>query len=319
MNEFELIARYFVDTGDSRDEVILGIGDDAAILQTDRRPVAICADTLVSGVHFLADDDPYDLGYKALAVNLSDLAAMGAEPLWATLCLTIPETNEYWLSNFANGFGDIARRYRVALIGGDTTRGPLTISVQAGGAITGKSALRRDGARVGDRVFVTGPVGDSALGLRIANGEQVLDEQFDGYLLSHLRRPEPAVEAGLILSGFASAAIDVSDGLLADLGHILRQSGNLGADIRLGDIPFSTAARKFLGYTNDYATLLNGGEDYVLCFCAPLTVLPGMKIKLADKSLKVFDIGCVTSGDGIRVLDSNGEPVSIEASGYAHF
>ncbi len=319
MNEFTLIDRYFraLDTG--RSDVLVGIGDDAAILAPTTEAMAVCTDTLVADVHFLPDDDPFDIGFKSLAVNLSDLAAMGANPRWAMINLVMPAIDESWLEGFCRGFSELAGRHGVSLIGGDTTRGPLSISVQAGGTLNPERSLRRDAARVGQAVYLGGPVGDGYLGLQVARDAYRPDDEDRDYLLGRMRRPEPAVGQGAALSGIARAAIDVSDGLLADLGHVLDASGGLGAVITLDSRMFSPAAQRYLDTGGGASDLITGGDDYVLCF----TVEPGDRAALEDAcrrgDFEAVHIGVVTSGDGIEVRDRFGNSITTVSAGYRHF
>ncbi|MGD2111948.1 MAG: thiamine-phosphate kinase, partial [Gammaproteobacteria bacterium] len=238
-SEFDIIRRYFMPRGAGRDDVIAGVGDDAAVLRVPaEHELVVCMDTLVGDVHFPQATAPNAIGHKALAVNLSDLAAMGAEPAWATLALTLPENDADWLEQFSRGFFALAERYNVQLIGGDITRGPLSVTVQAHGFVPGGKALRRAGARPGELVCVTGTLGDAALALRLADRAPAL-------LRQRLDYPEPRVAAGIVLRDRASAVIDVSDGLLADLGHLLEADG-LGAALRIGDLPRSAEFLKAL-------------------------------------------------------------------------
>ncbi len=239
MSEFDLIRDYFTDVGARRTDVDLGVGDDCALLEVPAgQQLAISIDTLAAGTHFLPDCDPESLGHKSLAVGLSDLAAMGAEPAWATLALTLPDHDPGWIAAFSRGFAALAGAHGVSLVGGDTTRGPLSVTVQVHGLVPAGRAIRRSGAAPGDRVYVSGTLGDAGLALRrILSGEPV-----DPVARARLERPTPRVALGLALRGVASAMIDVSDGLAADLGHILAASG-VGAEIDLTALPLSAAVR----------------------------------------------------------------------------
>lgn len=262
-SEFDIIRHYFARHGTSRDDVLVGIGDDAALLQAPAgRVLAVCMDTLVAGVHFSQETSAAAIGHKALAVNLSDLAAMGAEPAWATLALTVPENDPVWLAALSDAFFTLADRYAVQLVGGDTTRGPLTVTVQAHGFVPPEKALRRQGARPGERIYVTGTLGDAGLALR-------MNEPDHNWLRKRLDFPEPRIEAGLVLRDYASAAIDISDGLLADLGHLL-ESDRLGASLWIDALPRSEAflaAMQVLdpGRQGQFHELpLGAGDDYEL-------------------------------------------------------
>lgn len=319
MNEFELIDRYFRKLGAERDEVLLGVGDDAAILAPGPDAMVVCTDTMVGGVHFGVGDDAADIGHKCLAVNLSDLAAMGAEPIWATIDLTMPQFDENWLVSFCAGFDELARRFGVALIGGDTTRGPLVISVQAGGSVPPGLELRRTGANPGDAVFLSGTIGDGVLGLDVANGRYRADAADAAYLLGRLRRPEPAVSTGIALRGIAGAAIDVSDGLLADLGHLLDAGGGLGADLEIADDWFSPPARRYLKGGGDVARLMAGGDDYVLVFTVDPRRQSDLKRAVPADGPPPVAIGRISAQPGVRVRDHRGREVEWTRAGYDHF
>jgi thiamine-monophosphate kinase len=317
VNEFEIIERFFRPLDRSQDRILLGIGDDAAIVSPSREALVVCTDTLVCGVHFSADDPAPDIGFKSLAVNLSDLAAMGAQPCWATLNLTLPEIDENWLGGFCRGFDELAARYPVSLIGGDTTRGPLTVSIQVGGYVPKTEALKRSGAVSGQRIFLSAPVGDGALGLKVARGEYAPGDMDRDYLLARLRRPEPAIDAGLEVRRVASAAIDISDGLVADLQHVLDASGGLGADLVMSDKWFSAAAARYLLAHGTAQILIDGGDDYVLLFTVDARIdADELKSRLGFDPI---EIGEVVDTPGIRITDKFGNPVSTGRSGYRHF
>ena len=266
-SEFELIRRYF--THRPR-HAVLGVGDDAALVAVRRgSELAISADMLVAGRHFLVAAKPRELGHKALAVNLSDMAAMGATPRWATLALALPAADGRWLRAFSAGFMALARRYGVDLIGGDTTRGPLNICVQIMGEVPRGSALRRDGAQPGDDVWVSGELGDAALALAALQRRIRLTPAELGRCSRRLHQPQPRVALGIALRGVAHSAIDVSDGLLADLGHILERS-DVAAEIELAALPVSDVMRRHIDRVAACRALLAGGDDYELCFTAPV-------------------------------------------------
>ena len=265
-SEFELIRRYF--THRTR-HAVLGVGDDAALVNVRRGcELVISADMLVTGRHFLRDADPYRLGHKALAVNLSDMAAMGANPRWATLALALPEADPRWLAAFSRGFMALARRFGVDLIGGDTSRGPLNICVQIMGEVPRGAALRRDGARSGDDVWVSGTLGDAALALAAFKRRIRLTPAELARCAAKLDQPQPRIAVGLALRGVARSAIDISDGLLADLDHILERSG-VAAEIEFEALPASRVLRRYLDRAAALSALLAGGDDYELCFTAP--------------------------------------------------
>ena len=318
MNEFETISKHFARQPVSRPDVALGIGDDAAILDIQSgQQLVVSTDTLVSGVHFPENTDAVSIGHKALAVNLSDLAAMGATPAWYTLGLSLPQMDTKWVENFCQGMFDLARQHDVALVGGDTTRGPLCISIQIMGFVPQGQALRRAGARPGDRIYVTGLLGEAALGLRVAQGQLKLPEEYLGNVLTQLNRPLPRVQVGLKLRGLASACIDISDGLAADLGHVLSASA-VGARIHLKRLPVSPAYdAAFLQV--GWEAALSGGDDYELCFTIP----PERETAFRNVSTR-FDVACSYIGDieaepGLRVVDEAGKLHQSQQSGFDHF
>ena len=311
--EFDLIERFFAGHDRHRD-VLLGVGDDAALLAPPPpgEALVVTIDTLVAGVHFLADGDPQALGHKLLAVSLSDLAAMGASPAWATLALTLPEPDEAWLESFCRGLFELASEYEVALVGGDTTRGPLTLTLQAAGHVPPELALRRAGARPGDAVCVTGTLGDAALALAPPGDLQAGEADF---LQQRLDRPTPRVATGLALRGLATAAIDLSDGLAADLGHVLEASG-VGASLDLVRLPLSPPLRR-LADMGDWTHPLAGGDDYELCFTLPAARLA--ELETLDCGVDVTRIGTVEAEPGLRLVAPDGSPYTLTRAGYDHF
>ncbi|MDX1824045.1 MAG: thiamine-phosphate kinase [Thiohalomonadales bacterium] len=313
--EFELIQRFFTRQIENRPDIVLGVGDDAALIATPAdKHLVVAIDTLVEGVHFPPATSPYDIGWKALAVNLSDLAAMGAEPAWFTLALTLPESSESWLTEFSQGLFDLANRYDLPLIGGDTTRGPLTVTVQIGGTVPAGQALLRVGAMPGDGIFVSGTLGDATLALQIMAGEAEYPD-----LLTRLNRPSPRIAEGCALRGIASCAIDISDGLLADLGHILTAS-NCGAEIFQQRLPFSASAQQFLAQDPElWRSLISGGDDYELCFCVPPQQLERLRQIALQHNFHFTEIGRVVAGRELRCLDATGKPATIPLHGYRHF
>lgn len=322
-SEFEIIRRYF-DKTISRHDVLLGIGDDCALVTPpDGKQIAMTADTLVSGVHFPSNTSAQDIAYKSIAVNLSDLAAMGAEPAWLMLALTIPESDEHWLSAFAESFHTTCLHYGVQLIGGDTTRGPLSVTVHAAGFVESHRCMRRDAAKSGDRIYVTGSLGDAALGLRLLQAELTEGESIADidYLLSRLNRPEPRVAFGIAISEFSRCAIDISDGLLADLGHVVRAS-DCGAQLFLDRLPLSDALRNVYsnnGEIPESQLVLSGGDDYELCFTLRAEY-ENTVTKLAEQhALQVTQVGVITNAGGIVCMDANGGEIDFAQSGYQHF
>ncbi|HET6554942.1 MAG TPA: thiamine-phosphate kinase [Dyella sp.] len=323
--EFRLIDRIRERTAQGREDVRLGIGDDAALVAPPAgQELAIAIDTMVEGVHFPQGTDPADIGWKSLAVNLSDLAAMGASPAWALLALTLPrqpaEQAQQFIDGFAEGFAQLAQPHRLALIGGDTTRGPLSVSVAVHGFVPPDKALTRAGARAGDVVLVTGTLGDAAAGLRLLqSGARVAEG--DGraaYLIERLHRPTPRLQAGLALRGRATACIDVSDGLVADLGHICEASA-LGAEIDASLLPRSSM---LLGAFDDVVTrdfALSGGDDYELCFTVPSSQVAEVQGDLARMGCGATRIGRMVEGDRVRVRDEQGQWLETNHHGWDHF
>jgi thiamine-monophosphate kinase len=318
-SEFDLIERFFR-RPPGRPGVVCGIGDDAAVLRPPPdRDLVVTVDTLIEGVHFPPATPAFDIGYKALAVNLSDLAAMGAAPAWATLALTLPRADEGWLEGFRDGFFALARRYEIDLVGGDTTRGGLSITVQAMGTTPPSAALTRGGARVGERIYVTGTLGDAALALRALAGDVDLPPAELERCLGRLNRPQPRVEAGLALQGLASAAIDVSDGVLADLRHILTASG-VGAMLELERLPLSAPVRRALATGEaDWSLPLSGGDDYELAFTVAARGEPRLRERFHDLGCPVSRIGTVQPEPGLRAVLDGVIQVLPGQGGYDHF
>ena len=318
MSEFDLIRRYFTRLTPSAS---LGVGDDAALLQVaEGMELAVSTDMLVSGTHFFPDADPYMLGHKTLAVNLSDLAAMGATPRWATLALSLPSADENWLRRFSEGFFALADVHGVELVGGDTTRGPLNLSVTIMGEVPRGKALRRSEARIGDDIWVSGTLGEAALGLAHLQGKIQLPEDTRIFCLAALHQPQPRVELGLALRGIANSAIDISDGLLADLGHILECS-NVAAEVRYDKLP-KPSLFAFPGDEMrelEQRCVLSGGDDYELCFTAPFAQRAEVEMLAARLSLPLSRIGSIVSGHGSKVRAENGNVMKILESGYDHF
>lgn len=316
--EFDLIGRLQARLVGSREDVVLGIGDDAALLQpAPGQQLVACTDTLVEGVHFLHGTDAADVGWKALAVNLSDLAAMGASPAWALLALTLPEPDPVWLDSFVDGFAVLAMAHNVVLVGGDTTRGPLAVTVTALGQLPPGAALTRGGAQPGDGVYVSGTPGDAAAALQILqSGRSALQHT---PLLTRLARPQPRVALGLALRGLASAAIDVSDGLLADLGHIARGSAR-AIDVHAPLLPISPALRQLgLPGAARLALQLTGGDDYELAFCMPPQHEAVLRKRLGEDGVRFSRIGEVRTGSGVHALSACGTKIDMDLAGWEHF
>lgn len=317
MSEFNLIKQHF--TRPTR-HTNLGIGDDAALISLSAgMELVISADMLVANTHFFAEADPYKLGWKALAVNISDMAAMGANPRWATLAIALPNNDTQWLSEFSRGFFACAAEFDVDLIGGDTTRGPLNICVQIMGEIPIGQALKRNNAKVGDEIWVSGTLGDAALALAHMQGKLALPEDIFEVCTQALHTPQPRVALGLALRGIANSAIDISDGLLADLGHILETS-NVGATLQLSNIPHSVhfgAAN--LQDKSIIKLLLAGGDDYELCFTAPANKHTDIT-KLSEKlALPLSCIGIIANSTSLVIHGLDNEILDIKETGFDHF
>jgi thiamine-monophosphate kinase len=312
MNEFAIIEHFFNSSNLKREDVILGIGDDCAIVQPPtEQELLITTDTLVSGVHFLPDMAAYDIGFKSLAVNLSDLAAKGAEPAWITLALTLPDANEIWLKAFSKGLFELANRYHVQLIGGDLTKGPLSVTIQAIGFAPKNKAPRRSGAKPGDLIYVSHTLGDAALGLAYLKNSIAIAKPYQDYLAERHCRPEPRIAMGKQLREIAHASIDISDGLVADLGHILDMS-NVGATVYVDSIPLSDSLLASVSREEGIVLALTGGDDYELCF----TVEPN-KAHLLDTTYTC--IGKINNQPGLDLRYQNEKKYNGTQAGYKHF
>lgn len=315
-SEFDIIRRHF---SPATTHTLLPGGDDAALLApAPGHVLAVSTDMLVEGTHFLPDVDPVSLGHKALAVNLSDLAAMGAVPRWALLAIALPDADEDWIAAFARGFTDLAREHGVDLAGGDTTRGPRNLSVTVIGEVMPARALRRDGARPGDDIWLSGCTGEAALGLLLARSRVHLAEADAWRCRLRLERPAPRVSLGLELVAFARAAIDVSDGLVADLGHVCERSG-CAAVIEWRRLPHSSALQG-LPEADRRRAVLAGGDDYELLFTAVPEHREGVIHAAARAGVAVTRIGRMEAGvPGVRVLDGLGTEIPVAEGGFDHF
>jgi thiamine-monophosphate kinase len=317
--EFELIAKYFARLGADRADVRIGVGDDGAVVVPPAsRELVLTTDSLIEGVHFPEGSPAASIGHRAFAVNLSDLAAMGAEPAWALLALTIPQYDDTWLTPFARAAGDLCRRHGVALVGGNTTRGPLSVTVTLAGIVPIGVALERSGGQAGDAVFVSGSPGDSAAGLALEQGRlHVPDAMAARILRDRFLFPTPRCEIGIALRGLASACIDVSDGLGGDLEKLCAASG-CGAELDAAALPISEALSGALGreVAREYA--LTGGEDYELLFTVPLARLGAMTNAIARGLGPVTRIGSLVSEKGVRV-SARGGVMQFSGAGFDHF
>ena len=315
ISEFDLIRQHLTGVGAVRDDVVIDVGDDCALLRVPAgRELAVSFDRVVAGGHFVADCDPASLGYNSLAVGLGDLAAVGAEPAWATLALTMPTSDGEWLAAFIDGFRELAAAQDVRLVGGDLTRGPLTISVQVHGLVPEGHALRRSDARPGDLVCVSGALGDAGLALRhLKHGEHL-----DSYLRRRLERPTPRVALGEVLRGVATAAIDLSDGLVSDLGHILAASG-CGARIELDRLPLADQVAGAVSATGDWSLPAASGDDYELCFTIPPAHAQRLAVLSAAAGCPLTHIGEIDARAGLRFVLPDGRQWHPPHGGYDHF
>lgn len=319
-SEFNIIEKYFKRPTPQAD---LGVGDDAALLKvTAGHQLVVSTDMSVAGTHFFADAAPFDIGWKSLAVNISDIAAMGANPKWATLAIALPEANEGWLAEFSRGFFACAEQFGVDLIGGDTTRGPLNISVTIMGEVPTGKALRRDGASVGDDIWVSGQLGSAALGLaclknKTLQGKITLENDALQANIHALCRPIPRTALGLALRDIATSCIDISDGLLADLGHILSAS-NLGAEVHLEKLPMSLYLLNHLAEPEIQNCVLAGGDDYELCFTAPASKRKEIELIGKEQQILLTCIAATRIDIGLQAI-YKGTALNLNSKGFDHF
>jgi thiamine-monophosphate kinase len=318
LSEFALIDRYFRNCGMRRADVRLGVGDDAALLDSPPGCDLVAAiDTLVDGVHFPHGSPPASVGHRVLAVNLSDLAAMGARPAWALLALTLPSIDEAWLAEFAAGFSGLARAHDVALVGGDTTSGPLSATVQILGHVPRSQGLLRSGGRPGDLVFVSGTPGDAAAGLAVEQGRLAASTDSAAYLRKRFLYPSPRLALGKCLRGYASACIDISDGLLGDVGKLAAASG-CGVELFYRDLPVSEALVEAVGEEHARELALTGGDDYELCFTVSAASVAKLRQELPPERWGYSLIGAMRAAPG-AVVTSDGNVMEFSHSGYEHF
>ena len=319
-SEFDIIKKYFT-FSDSREDVLIAGGDDCASVSVpENKQLLITTDTLISGVHFPVETIPEDIAYKAIMVNLSDLAAMGATPAWITLAISLPEVDEDWLCKFSNTLSEVLKRFNVSLIGGDTTKGMLSITVQAMGLCDKDKLLRRDQAKPGDKIYLTGDIGDAAIGLQVLSDR--LDDERLQSCITKLNRPEARVKFAEELTSYSVCAIDVSDGLVADLGHIVNAS-HCGAKVLISRIPLSSASRyyfeKYSKGVIDWSMLLTQGDDYELCFTCREDKESAINDLAQKHELKISCIGEITETKELSFIDDNGELLSFVNSGFKHF
>ncbi len=320
MKEFELIQTYFSGRGPQRKDVVLGVGDDAALTRvpTDKLLV-VATDTMVENTHFFPDASPRSIGHKCLAVNLSDFAAMGAEPAWASIALTLPSADEAWVKEFTDGLFEIADYYHVQIVGGDTTQGPLSVSVSLKGFISEEKVLLRSGAKVGDWIYVTGSLGDSALAVDSKLKGLELQEPHKSSIEEKFNFPAARLAAGQMLRHAATSAIDVSDGIVQDLQHILNAS-NVGAEIDVDKLPISVAVESSCDRLQAERYALTGGEDYELLFTVPEEKKGYLEQNATAMGVNFTCIGQIKNGENKLVLVKEGEVYSFDdAPGYQHF
>ena len=318
LTEFDLIKRYFAQHSSTDPRIALGIGDDCALINPlPGMQLAISTDMLVSGRHFFPDADPVMLGHKCLAVNLSDLAAMGAKPMAFTLALALPEANPDWLQGFSQGLLALADQNQCSLIGGDTTKGPLTICITVFGELPPGSALRRDAAQVNDDIWVSGTLGDARLALAGYWKEVELNAADHHQAAQRMHQPTPRIALGIALRGIANAALDISDGLIGDLGHILERS-KLGASLYVDQLPAGPILSKQpLAKRREFT--LAGGDDYEICFTAPTSQRSNIIAAALAANTAVTRIGQIDAESGLRLLDDNGQPLALSFTSFDHF
>jgi thiamine-monophosphate kinase len=318
LSEFDLIKQYFVQDYAPDSRFALGIGDDCALLNpTPGTQLAISSDMLVSGRHFFPDADPYLLGHKSLAVNLSDLAAMGAKPLAFTLALSLPEANPTWLAAFSQGLFALADTHQCRLIGGDTTKGPLNICITIFGELSPASALRRDAAQAGDDIWISGNLGDARLALAAYWKEVILSTEAHQQAATRMHQPTPRIALGMALHGIAHAALDISDGLIGDLGHILSAS-QVGASLYVDQLPAGPVlALQNLALRREFT--LAGGDDYELCFTAPENRREAVLAASRASNTPVSCVGKIEVAPSLRIMDQNGKALDLQLKSFDHF
>ncbi|KXJ60615.1 MAG: thiamine-monophosphate kinase [Alteromonas sp. Nap_26] len=319
MKEFDLIGRYFSNSGHKRKDVVIGIGDDCAVTTVpENQQLAVTTDTLVSGVHFLNNAPAKSVAYKAVAVNLSDLAAMGAEPAWISLSLSLPEVDETWLDEFAAGLYELTQYYSVELIGGDTVKGPMALTITAQGFIPPGSELTRSNAKPGDWVYVTGTLGDAGAGLDILKNALNVSGEAKDVLINRHYFPTPRVAVGTAIRRIATSCIDISDGLLSDLKHILKAS-ECGAKIHVDRLPLSRALTSAVSPEQAIEYALSAGDDYELIFTVGEEQRGSLETSLASTNVKATCIGQLTGQAGVLSLMHNNEKFTPQnPSGYEH-
>lgn len=319
MKEFDIIDTFFCQGGYQRKDVQLGIGDDCAIVSVPQgQSLAVTTDTLIADVHFLSSAAPADVAHKALAANLSDLAAMGAEPAWISLSLSMPEADLDWLNEFSAELLQLTEYYSIQLIGGDTVQGPLAITITAQGFVPQNVGITRTGAKPGDWIYVTGTLGDAGVGLAIAQKHIAIPDPDNGYFLARYNRPTPRVMAGTLLRRQANACIDVSDGLIADIQHIIKGS-QCGATIQVEKLPLSQAMKNNLSVDEAIKYALSAGDDYELLFTVSEELRGNLEVALANANVQAMCIGQMNGNSDKLNLKFGQEDYPFQVSGYEHF
>lgn len=319
MKEFELIKHFEERPGTRRKDVEIGIGDDAAIINIPaNQQLVVTTDTLVEGIHFFSDMDPRALAHRAIAVNLSDIAAMGAEPAWISLAVTLPFAAEGWVKDFSDSVYEICEYYNVQVIGGDTTQGPMAITISAKGLVPTGKAMTRSGAKPGDWIYVSGTLGDAACAIDAINQRKNLPLKYHAVIKNRFEYPTPRVALAQGLREVASAAIDVSDGLIADLGHIMDKS-EVGAVVNVEDLPISDALSGSAEPQKCLEFALSGGDDYELLFTVPEDKRGALDVTVAHYGINLTCIGQVSGQRGKLELRKEGQPFTFEGKGYQHF
>lgn len=319
MGEFEVIQRYFANSGRARKDTLIGVGDDGAVLKLrEGYDLVVTTDTMVAGTHFFPDVDPRALGHKLVAVNISDLAAMGAEPAWLSLAMTLPKVDDPWLAAFADALSETADYYDCQLVGGDTTRGPMTFTVVAKGQVPHGKMLTRRGAKVGDFIYVTGTLGDAGLGLRLCQGQVEVSKKHRAHILQRFHYPTARLAIGQALRTVASSAMDLSDGLYSDIQHLMHRS-SVGASLDVDRLPLSQALKDSCDRSTALALALSGGEDYELLFTVPESKKSMLDVLLSPYGVPVTCIGRITGAAGKLELRAGNELFAYEHRGFEHF
>lgn len=319
LSEFEIIRQFFTTQKTTRPDAILGVGDDCAILKpAHHHDLVMTMDNFIADVHFDKHYAAEDIGYKALAISLSDIAAMGAEPAWVLLSLTLPEANEKWLTHFAHGFFQLAEQFSLQLVGGNTAQGAMNISTQVTGFLPQGVGLHRNAAQVGDLIYVTGTIGDAGLALQALQKKIKLSDAALAEVLPKLFRPAPRIKEGILLRDIAHSAIDISDGLAADLNHLL-QASSVGATIHTSRLPLSKTLRTQIKPEHAWDLALGAGDDYELCFTVARERQAEFEFRFGSFNCGYICIGTIEAEPGLRVMTADGKPYHINNNGYVHF